>query len=705
MRLIAKSSLVCIVSGFLLVVGFSGNGVAAAPTARTVTLTGTYELITADTLPAAHVGSKDVVQENLVVGSTAYKLHWSHGRHHLRGHGRITATGTVNGHDLTVSSVSAATPLPLPATTGTTHVLVILADWTTPDSVTQASAAQSLFTDTNNWYRSTSNGLVGQSGAVTPWLHIAAPANNACYGNGYTIMSDAQSAALSAGYDASTYDRTVVYFPNDSSAGSDCASYAGWAEEPGDKVWLNGYLDLRTTTHEQGHNYGLSHAHSDLCSTGALTGTCSFTEYGDDYDAMGSSGFVAEFSAKQKSQLGWMSATTLSPGGSTTLVPYETASGTRSAVINVSSTRAYWLEYRQPTGVDSVLPIGATNGVLVHLVDPSVAPADQDYGAIGPTLIDESPGDGTSVGNIGDVTLKSGQQWTTPEGLTITVGAVTRAGAAVSVSSTSAGQPDLVVTSLTWSPPTPLTGNAVTFSATVRNQGTAATPAGIKLRVAFSIDGTEVNWSDTDTAALAPGASTTLTANSGPSGASTWAATGGSHTLQASVDNPNLIAESDETNNTLNRSLTVGAPMPGAFGVVSPSRLLDTRNGTGAPAAAVAGHQSVQLTVLGVGGVPASGVSAVVLNVTETGATSTGYITAYADGSTRPTASNLNFVTGQTVPNLVIAAVGDNGKVDFYNGSSTPVNLIADVSGYYIAGAPTAPGAFGVSSTADLHDR
>jgi len=43
----------------------------------------------------------------------------------------------------------------------------------------------------------------------------------------------------------------------------------------------------------------------------------------------------------------------------------------------------------------------------------------------------------------------------------------------------------------------------------------------------------------------------------------------------------------------------------------------------------------------------------------------------------------LNFVKAQTVPNLVIAPVGANGKVALYNGSAGTTQLIGDVSGYY----------------------
>ena len=132
--------------------------------------------------------------------------------------------------------------------------------------------------------------------------------------------------------------------------------------------------------------------------------------------------------------------------------------------------------------------------------------------------------------------------------------------------------------------------------------------------------------------------------------------------------------------------------------------MLDTRSGVGAPAAAVGAFASVALQVTGRGGVPASGVSAVVLNVTVTAATSSGFVTVSGDGTTRPGVSNLNFVKAQTVPNLVIAPVGANGKVALYNGSAGTVQLIADVSGYYLAGAPTVAGAFGSLAPSRLLD-
>ncbi|MEU6755875.1 hypothetical protein, partial [Streptomyces sp. NPDC046685] len=75
------------------------------------------------------------------------------------------------------------------------------------------------------------------------------------------------------------------------------------------------------------------------------------------------------------------------------------------------------------------------------------------------------------------------------------------------------------------------------------------------------------------------------------------------------------------------------------------------------------------------------GVKAVVLNVTATNPTQSSFVSVYPSGTTRSSASNLNFTAGQTIPNLVIVPVVD-GKVSFYNHAGT-VDLIADITGYF----------------------
>ncbi|MEW2631895.1 Tat pathway signal protein [Streptomyces sp. NPDC048389] len=134
-------------------------------------------------------------------------------------------------------------------------------------------------------------------------------------------------------------------------------------------------------------------------------------------------------------------------------------------------------------------------------------------------------------------------------------------------------------------------------------------------------------------------------------------------------------------------SLTVTPPPPkltGTFQPVQPTRLMDTRTGLGVPKAKVGAGKTVALQVAGKGGVPATGVTAVVMNVTATSPTARTYIAVYPNGTKRTSASNLNVVAGQTRPNLVVVPVV-NGKVDFYNYAGS-VDLVADVSGYFTDG-------------------
>ena len=123
-------------------------------------------------------------------------------------------------------------------------------------------------------------------------------------------------------------------------------------------------------------------------------------------------------------------------------------------------------------------------------------------------------------------------------------------------------------------------------------------------------------------------------------------------------------------------------PDPGTFVALTPARIMDTRMGTGASGPVTAG-ETIPLQVDGAGGVPASGVSAVVLNVTVTQPQVGGYVTVFPVGSNQPPTSNLNFNPGETIPNLVIAPVGADGKVDFHNGSAGTIQIIADVSGWF----------------------
>ena len=129
---------------------------------------------------------------------------------------------------------------------------------------------------------------------------------------------------------------------------------------------------------------------------------------------------------------------------------------------------------------------------------------------------------------------------------------------------------------------------------------------------------------------------------------------------------------------TVSKQVTVGLSFTG----IIPQRVLDTRYGTGAPKAPVGPGGMVRVKITGVDGIPSTGVSAVTMNVTDTHATASSWITAYADGTPRPNTSNLNFGAGQTNPNLITVPVGSDGYADLWNANGK-VDLFADVQGYY----------------------
>jgi hypothetical protein len=136
--------------------------------------------------------------------------------------------------------------------------------------------------------------------------------------------------------------------------------------------------------------------------------------------------------------------------------------------------------------------------------------------------------------------------------------------------------------------------------------------------------------------------------------------------------------------------VTAASPVPRAaaadsYRALSPARILDTRSGLGAAGPVGPGGQ-ITLDVTGVGGVPDSGVSAVVLNVTATGATQSTFVTVWPTGETKPNTSNLNVLPAVDTPNSVIATVGADGTVQLANEFGS-VHLLADVSGWFAGGS------------------
>jgi Repeat of unknown function (DUF5650) len=127
-------------------------------------------------------------------------------------------------------------------------------------------------------------------------------------------------------------------------------------------------------------------------------------------------------------------------------------------------------------------------------------------------------------------------------------------------------------------------------------------------------------------------------------------------------------------------------PAISSYTPLNPARLLDTRpgastiDGQSAGAGVRPAGTTTEVTVIDRVGVPATS-EMVMLNVTVTGPTAGGFITVYPCGTPQPTASNLNFTTGATIANAVVAKVGAGGKVCLFN--SDPTQLIVDINGFF----------------------
>ena len=120
------------------------------------------------------------------------------------------------------------------------------------------------------------------------------------------------------------------------------------------------------------------------------------------------------------------------------------------------------------------------------------------------------------------------------------------------------------------------------------------------------------------------------------------------------------------------------------YASMSPTRILNTRNGIGTgKVAKIPANGSITLTVAGRGGLPSTDMTAVALNLTAVDSSGDGVITAYPSDESRPTVSDVNYPTGGTVANMAVVPVHSDGTITFYNSGREPVDLIADVFGYY----------------------
>ena len=144
------------------------------------------------------------------------------------------------------------------------------------------------------------------------------------------------------------------------------------------------------------------------------------------------------------------------------------------------------------------------------------------------------------------------------------------------------------------------------------------------------------------------------------------------------------------------------SPLNG-FGLFNPTanpvRIFDTRNAIGwSGTNPITGGTTVPVDIVGSpAGVPADA-QLVAMNVTVVNPSTSGFVTIWPAGGGLPNVSNLNFLPGQTVPNLVVARIGAGGKINVQVSAGT-AHVLMDVVGWFGSGNTTLPGARLVTQT------
>jgi len=115
---------------------------------------------------------------------------------------------------------------------------------------------------------------------------------------------------------------------------------------------------------------------------------------------------------------------------------------------------------------------------------------------------------------------------------------------------------------------------------------------------------------------------------------------------------------------------------------IAGARVLDTRDGTGAPRRRLGPGESAVVQVAGAGSVP-SGASAAAVNIIGVGPTANTFLTVWPDGEDRPEASVVNLMAGQVISNMTVAKLGGNGRLRVFNAQGD-VDVVIDATAAFV---------------------
>ena len=312
------------------------------------------------------------------------------------------------------------------AVPGRTRVLALRIYWSSkPPSYPDDATMRGLLKDTAKWFAHASRGRHHLSSKVTPWLKVGGGNSNCGL---YDPAKRALAAAHKRGIGTGDFNRFMIIAPQ-------CGTNSQ-GEMPGRMTWIREAKPyLGVLVHELGHNLGLDHANSLICTKSARrvpqAGKCYTEEYGDMWDAMGISS--QQYSVPVLRRLGWAGRIASAAKSDTWTLRDAAHSGSGIQALRVpSGGSTYWLEYRTDphamTKSPGTFAVTGVPGLQIRL----------DTGARSLRILDAAPGNPDANLTYPDPDLVSpalpeGSSFTTPQKVRITLVSQTDTSATVRI--------------------------------------------------------------------------------------------------------------------------------------------------------------------------------------------------------------------------------------------------------------------------------
>ncbi|MGZ4971925.1 MAG: immunoglobulin domain-containing protein, partial [Limisphaerales bacterium] len=271
-----------------------------------------------------------------------------------------------------------------------------------------------------------------QTGHTKDYYHFYNGATGGSSAGRTQLRKDALNAAIDAGYNLGDYDlRAIVFSLIDNISANDPWYFWGLTDNistiaDSESTLFNGKHNVNLIAHEQGHDFGLSHAGDWISATSDPLDTASTTvkkTYGDTFDVMGM-GFLTtdanytgheHYNARHKNKLGWISGDGVA-GHTTDWVNVDHNMTNRLYAMDNSKARGnnralamkvhryaadgtskrtdYWLQYRQ---LFTASKYNIDNGIqILFQGSPMINDGGGDADT---TIIDMNPGTGAVYPN------------------------------------------------------------------------------------------------------------------------------------------------------------------------------------------------------------------------------------------------------------------------------------------------------------------